>query len=57
MFASVHLNQYLYRERPVDVHNSFSKLKYGILLVTGAAFSFSKFRLNVSAMYSCATHP
>jgi len=57
MFTSTHLNQDFYHERPVDVHNSCSKLKYGIPSVTRAAFTLSKFRLNIAAIHSYTPHP
>jgi len=57
MYTSTHLNQDFYHERPVDVHNSCSKLKYGIPSVTRAAFTLSKFRLNIAAIHSYTPHP
>merc|ERR1712232_264836 len=57
MYTSTHLNQDFYHEQPMDVHNSCSKLKYGIPSVTRAAFTLSKFKLNIAAIHKYTPHP
>merc|ERR1740129_1167837 len=57
MFTSTHLSQEYYHETPVDLHTSCNKLKYGIPSITRAAFTLSKFRLNIAAIHKYKPHP
>jgi len=57
MYTSTHLSQEYYHEDPVDTHNYCGKLKYGIPSITRAAFTLSKFRLNIAAIHSYKPHP
>jgi len=58
MFTNTHLSEDYRAENPVDYQDgTVATLKHGVPSVTRAAFTLSKFRLNIAAIHRYNPHP